>query len=119
MTTPTDEAALRRKDWVNGAAATPRRRCPRCGAAFHTRVGLDEHARVGCGNGAGSPVRVRRTWRHTEARRAAMSENGRAVTALNNSRRVRCDTCGLISTPSGVGTHQAFIGHVGRTEVSR
>ncbi|WP_299052163.1 hypothetical protein [uncultured Nocardioides sp.] len=92
--------------------------CRRCGALFYTATGLAEHSRLGCGLGHGSPVRVRRMWVLTPAGRDVLRDTGRAVSARNNARRVRCAECGLTSTPSGVGTHQSFTGHTGRAEVT-
>lgn len=107
-------AAQRR--WAEGTTGIPGRCCPvGCGARFFTTVGVEEHTRLGCGNGHGSPVSCRRALPSAK-QRAAWVATGQQVTALNNSRRVRCDECEKVSTPSGIGSHQHFTGHVGRTE---
>lgn len=102
--------------WVEGDSATPDRRCPAgCGARFFTRVGVEEHTRPGCGNGHGSPVKCRRVF-PSPKQKAAWAVSGKRVTALNNARRVRCDEREMVSSPSGIGSHQHFTGHRGRTE---
>lgn len=117
MTLTPDEVKRRRKKWMDGTGATPRRRCPTCGATFHTRVGLNEHVRLGCGNGAGSPVHVRHSQEAAHAARAAKLEAGRARTANDGVRRAQCDTCGLVSTLTGLVAHQRSTGHAGRGEL--
>lgn len=87
----------------------PRRICPTCGARFFTGVGLDEHTRLGCVGGGGPVVIVRRGY--SPETRATWAENGRAVAALNNSRREACPTCGKSSTPSGLALHRRASGH--------
>lgn len=112
--------AEHRRTWVSTGSARnyPDKLCGTCGAVFFTAVGLNEHARLGCGNGHGSPVTVRRLWRLSAAGREALAERGRQVTALNNSRRVRCAECEKVSTPAAIGVHQKYTGHTGRTELS-
>lgn len=105
------------REWSNGLGSygVPTRKCPvGCGAMFFTRVGVEEHTRLGCGNGHGSPVHCRKL--PSAAQRAARSAAGLAVVALNNARRVKC-SCGKVSTPAGIGVHQRFSGHAGRTEL--
>ena len=113
----TAQPTARQRQWGHGVLPPPDKACAACGAAFYTNVGLAEHRRLGCGNGHGSPVRVRRRRRYTDAGRSSLQERGRQVAARNNARRVRCGTCGHVSTPSGVGLHQRFTGHTGRTEL--
>ena len=81
-------------------------------------MGLAEHTRLGCGNGHGSPVTVRRLWSRSAEGRTWLAERGRQVATLNNARRVRCTECGQVSTPSGIGLHQRYTAHVGREEVA-
>jgi hypothetical protein len=108
----------KRRAFVAGGRSVnlPTKLCRSCGALFFTSVGLDEHHRLGCGNGHGSPVTVRKLWRMTPARKAALEVRGLHVTALNNSRRIRCVECGKVSTPSGLALHQRGTGHTGRVE---
>lgn len=113
MTTVVSEAQRPR----NGNYSQPKKPCAKCGAKFFTNVGLDEHVRLGCSNATGSPVTVRRRWWITPAGQAILRERGRKVTALNNSRRVRCTECGRVSTPSGIGSHQRATNHVGKAEL--
>lgn len=115
------DAELHLQQWPTTGAArnVTDKHCPAgCGARFFTNVGLSEHVRVGCGNGHGSPVTVRRSWRLTPAGRRALHERGLAVTALNNARRVRCDQCGRETTPPALANHQRATGHTGKTEVT-
>ena len=54
-----------RQAFVSGGNAhnVPRRSCQSCGALFFTGLGLNEHARLGWGNGHGSPFTLRTLWR--------------------------------------------------------
>jgi hypothetical protein len=62
----------------------------------------------------------RAKWRHNiknanraPQRRAQSSATLRAV----NARRVRCEECGMVSSPGAIGRHQAAKGHRGRALV--
>lgn len=44
---------------------------------------------------------------------------GKASNALLQSRRFKCDECGVISTAGGIGNHQRGTKHQGRSEVCR
>jgi hypothetical protein len=82
--------------------------CLTCGDSFFTQVGLAEHVRLGQHN------QTVRLW--VGGVSPALRENGLRVAQLNNSRRRRCDGCGLVSTPAAVGIHQKFTGHTGWAE---
>lgn len=103
-----------------GGASTPNRPCPLgCGATFWTGVGAEEHARLGCESSPGArPVEVSRNWRRSAHGKAGLHKRGLAVTALNNSKRFACAECGKESTPAGIGLHQRYSGHIGRTELT-
>ncbi|WP_372734879.1 hypothetical protein [Nocardioides sp.] len=103
------------REWGSGLTSygIPKRPCPTgCGARFFTRVGVEEHVRLGCTTG--SPVHCRKL--PSKAQTAARRATGLAVTARTNARRVQC-ACGKVSTPAGIGLHQHYSGHVGRTEL--
>jgi rubredoxin len=59
----------------------------------------------------------RAKWRYN-IRNANRSPEKRAKSAANaravNARRVRCETCGLVSSPGAIGKHQSVTGHQGR-----
>ena len=105
-------------------------------------MGLDEHVRVGDHSRLAvrwtkprqpeepdrrptSPVPsatpTRKPYRLSEAGLRALrisgAKTGKAVAALNNSRRRRCDGCGMVTTPAALGAHQKHSGHTGWTEV--
>ena len=102
---PRRAVAVRRGEWPHPTpelkrAGFPDRACPVCGWRFFTTLALHEH-RQGCSQA-----------------RANLRKAGLAVTALNNSRRLRCDECGKVSTPSGIALHQRGLGHSGKTELT-
>lgn len=98
-----------------GVVYVPTRACPVCGDAFYTRVGLDEHVRLGQHN---QTTRRWITGKVSPAGLANLQDWGRQIAALNNSRRRRCNDCGHESTPAGVGLHQMHTGHTGWTEAA-
>lgn len=122
-----------------GRGRTPDKQCPSCPDVFWTQVGLDEHLRIGQHNT--NAVTIRRIPGSTArpapvkkpqpapapvkkaepelspTRLAASQAQGYRLAARNNARRFRCDECGHESTPAGVGVHQKFSGHTGRTEL--
>lgn len=100
-----------------GKNATPTHSCSRCPDRFFTRVGLDEHTRLGQHNTQGYTRRWT-TGSFSPEGLAAQKERGRQISMQNNARRVRCDGCGHESTPAGVGVHQHYSGHTGRTELA-
>jgi len=73
-----------------------RKACRGCGWRFFTVGGLRDHE-AHCLAQAG--------------RRVA----GRAKAAVNNTYSRRCDDCGRLSTPAGLGMHQKHTGHTGWT----
>lgn len=101
-----------------GKNALPTHSCSRCTDRFFTRVGLDEHIRLGQHNTQGYTGRWA-TGCYSPEGLAVQQAKGRKLAAQNNARRVRCDGCGHESTPAGVGIHQHYTGHTGRTELSR
>lgn len=77
--------------------------CGVCGWRFFTTAGRYEHEAT---HFAPPPEPVS----------PALREAGLRVAALNNSRRCRCDVCGLTSTRPALGFHQKHTGHTGWTE---
>lgn len=78
--------------------------CGFCGWKFFTFTGLYEHTH-NCPPKPLSPARQ------------ALRERGRQIAQLNNARRRRCHGCGYESTAPGIGTHQAYSGHTGWTDL--
>jgi hypothetical protein len=104
-----------RTAWMRGYGVADKI-CRDCGDAFYTNVGLAEHMRIGA-----HVPRVTRRWTTgvvSPAGLARLQERGRQIAAENNARRRRCDTCGLVSTSAGIGTHQKFTGHIGWTSTT-
>ncbi len=105
---------VRKRSFVRGGQDTPQKECRACGDKFWTQVGLDEHVRLG---NHGQTTRRWVTGTVSPAGLKSLRKRGLEISAENNARRRRC-TCGLVSTPAGLGLHQKSTGHVGWAEVT-
>ncbi len=90
--------------------------CSDCGHRFFTSLALYGHMQEH--HPPTPPPRPERPSNFSPAGLVRQQARGRQIAAENNARRRRCDGCGHISTPAGIGNHQKYTGHEGWTEVS-
>lgn len=112
-----------RQRWASAAEALPDKACTGCGATFYTRVGLAQHATLGCFSDQrpSQAVVVRRRRKPyvlTPGGRAALQAGARKTAAKVIRMRRRCAECDLESHPAGISSHQRASGHTGWTAVS-